>query len=88
MPTLSVFFGIIIRMYKEIGGQHNLPHIHAEYGDDEAVFDLDGNKLDGSLPIKKERMVQTWIDIHKEDLQANWKLLQNGEQHFKIPPLQ
>lgn len=88
MPTLSIFFGIIIRMYKEIGGKHNLPHIHAEYGDDEAVFDLEGNKLEGKLPSKKERMVQTWIDIHQEDLQANWKLLQSGEQFFKIPPLQ
>ncbi len=88
MPTLSVFFGIIIRMYKEIGGKHNLPHIHAEYGEDEAVFDLDGNKIEGSLPSKKERMVQTWIDIHQEDLVANWKLLQSGEQFFKIPPLQ
>lgn len=88
MPTLSIFFGIIIRMYKEISGKHNLPHIHAEYGDDEAVFDLEGNKLEGKLPSKKERMVQTWIDIHQEDLQANWKLLQSGEQFFKIPPLQ
>lgn len=75
-------------MYKEVGGKHNLPHIHAEYGDDEAVFDLDGNKIEGKLPGKKERMVQTWIDIHQEDLRANWKLLQSGEQFFKIPPLQ
>ncbi len=88
MPTLSVFFGIIIRMYKKIGGKHNMPHIHAEYGDDEAVFDLDGNLIEGSLPSKKARMVQTWIDIHCEDLKANWKLLSNGEQYFKIPPLQ
>lgn len=88
MPTLSVFFGIIIRMYNEKGGKHNLPHIHAEYGDEEAVFDLDGNKIEGKLPVKKERMVQTWIDIHHEDLLANWKLLSNGEQYFKIPPLQ
>lgn len=88
MPTLSVFFGIIIRMYNEKGGKHNLPHIHAEYGDDEAVFDLDGNKIEGKLPAKKERMVQTWIDIHQEDLLANWKLLSSGEQFFKIPPLQ
>ncbi len=87
MPTLSIFFGIIIRMYREIGGQHNIPHIHAEYGDDEAVFDLEGNCLEGKLPKKKERMVQTWIDIHQEDLIANWKLLSNGEQYFKIPPL-
>lgn len=88
MPTLSVFYGIIIRMYREIGGKHNVPHIHAEYGDDEAVFDLDGNVLEGELPKKKERMVQTWMDIHYDDLLANWKLLSDGEQFFKIAPLQ
>lgn len=88
MPTLSIFFGIIIYMYKEDGGKHNLPHIHAEYGEYEAVFDLDGNKIEGDLPKKKIRMVQTWIDIHQEDLMANWKLITNGQQVFRIPPLQ
>ena len=88
MPTLSLFYGIIIKMYREVGGKHNLPHLHAEYGDDEAVFDFEGNVLEGSLPKKKERMVQTWIDIHQEDLKANWKLLSSGEGYFKIPPLQ
>ena len=88
MPTLSIFFGIIIYMYKEDGGKHNLPHIHAEYGEYEAVFDLDGNKIEGDLPKKKIRMVQTWIDIHQEDLMANWKLITNGQQIFRIPPLQ
>lgn len=88
MPTLSIFFGIIIYMYKEDGGKHNLPHIHAEYGEYEAVFDLDGNKMEGELPRKKEKQVEVWIDIHKEDLMANWKLITNGQQVFRIPPLQ
>ena len=88
MPTLSIFFGIIIYMYKEDGGKHNLPHIHAEYEEYEAVFDLDGNKIEGELPRKKEKQVEVWIDIHKEDLMANWKLITNGQQIFRIPPLQ
>lgn len=71
MPALSLFFGIVIRMYREVGGKHNLPHIHAEYGEDEAVFDFDGNVLEESISKKKERMVQVWIDIYKEDLIAN-----------------
>lgn len=75
-------------MYKEIGGKHNSPHIHAEYGDDEAVFDLKGNVLERKLPTKTERMVQTWIDIHNEELMANRKLLSEDEQYFKIAPLQ
>lgn len=67
MPTLSIFFGIIIYMYKENSSEHNLPHIHAEYGEYESVFDLEGNIIEGDLPKKKIRMVQTWIDIHQED---------------------
>lgn len=31
MPILSLFYGIIVRMYMEVGGKHNMPHIHAEY---------------------------------------------------------
>lgn len=33
------------------------------------------------------KLVEAWIEIHKEDLQANWKLLDEGEQFFKIDPL-
>ena len=50
MPALSMFFGIIIYMYSEIGGRHNIPHIHAEYQGEEAVISLDGTLLEGSLP--------------------------------------
>lgn len=60
----------------------------AEYGEYEAVFDLDSNKMEGELPRKKEKQVEVWIDIHKEDLMANWKLITNGQQVFRIPPLQ
>ena len=31
MPVLCMFYGIIVRMYREMGGKHNMPHIHAEY---------------------------------------------------------
>lgn len=87
MPTLSMFYGIIIRMYSEAGGRHNMPHIHAEYGDDEAVFDFEGNVIEGHIPKKKENLVKAWISIHEEELAANWKLLSAGEQFFKIDPL-
>jgi len=39
------------------------------------------------LPINKKKLVEAWIEIHKEDLQANWKLLDEGEPFFKIEPL-
>ena len=34
MPELSRFFGIIIRMYVEVGGPHHAAHFLAYYQDD------------------------------------------------------
>lgn len=87
MPTLSVFFGIIITMYREKGGKHNLPHLHAEYQGDEVVLSFDGDVIEGNIPNKKLKLVLAWIEIHKEDLQANWDLLCDGRETFKIEPL-
>ena len=58
MPTLSMFYGIIIRMQNEKGGKHHVPHIHCVFGEDEAVYDFDGNKLEGKLPGNKEKLVE------------------------------
>lgn len=87
MPVLSMFFGIIVRMYKELGGKHNKPHIHAEYSGDEVVVALDGTVLEGGLPKAKMKLLEAWMEIHRDELEANWKLLSNGEQFFRIDPL-
>lgn len=87
MPVLSTFFGIIVRMYREVGGKHNMPHLHAEYSGDEIVIALDGTILEGGIPKNKLKLLEAWMEIHREDLKANWKLLTNGEQFFRIDPL-
>lgn len=87
MPVLSTFFGIIVRMYREVGGTHNMPHIHAEYSGDEIVIALDGTILEGEIPKNRLKLLEAWMEIHREDLEANWKLLSNGEQFFRIDPL-
>jgi len=87
MPVLSLFYGIIVRMYKEVTGKHNKPHIHAEYSGEEVVISLDGEILEGAIPKSKMKLVEAWMEIHHDDLEANWKLLSNGEQFFKIEPL-
>jgi hypothetical protein len=33
-------------------------------------------------------MVQALIEIHKEELQVDWSLAANGEEPFRIAPLQ
>lgn len=87
MPTVSVFFGIMVRMYREIGGKHNVPHVHAKYAGHEVVVDFKGNVLEGSIPVPKMKLLVAWIEIHKEDLRANWEMLSQGEETFKIDPL-
>ncbi len=87
MPILSMFYGIIVRMYKELGGKHNMPHIHAEYAGEEVVMSLDGEIIEGSIPKNKLKLLVAWMEIHKDDLEANWKILQEGEQFYKIDPL-
>ena len=87
MPVLSAFYGIIIRMYKESGGRHNLPHIHAEYSGQELAVALDGTILDGTFPKGKLKLLEAWMEIHREELEANWSLITKGEQVFCVDPL-
>ncbi len=88
MPTLSMFYGIIIYMYYADNKQHNTPHIHVEYNEFTAIVEIpNGIILDGGLPPKKMQLVQAWITIHEEELMADWKLAVNGESIFRIDPL-
>ena len=87
MPVLSTFYGIIVRMYRENSGKHKMPHIHAEYSGDELVIALDGTVLEGEIPRGKMKLLDAWMEIHREELEANWTLLSNGEQSFRIDPL-
>ena len=88
MPVLSVFYGIVTRMYFYDDKQHHRPHVHAEYAGQQAVFGIgNGGVLAGGLPSGKVRLVQAWIEIHREELLADWQLAVNGEEMFKIKPL-
>lgn len=83
-----MFYGIIVKLYHFDNKQHHLPHIHAEYGEQEAVIKIpDGTLLAGELQGNKLKLVQAWIEIHKDELLANWELAVHGEEIFKIEPL-
>ena len=88
MPTISMFYGIIIYLYFYDDERHKLPHIHAKYqGQDASYSILDGALLAGEIPSTKARLVQAWIEIHRDDLLADWELAVNGETLFPIDPL-
>lgn len=87
MPTISMFFGIIVRMYFA-PQEHNPPHIHVYYQDMRATYCIQsGNTLNGEMPSKQSKLVQAWIELHRDELMANWNLCQNGDSPFRIEPL-
>ena len=89
MPELASFYGIKVMMFTLDNKKHHLPHIHARYQGDKAVLSIPaGELLAGSLPPKKLRMVQTWIDIHEDELMLCWDLAVKGADPPKIESLQ
>ena len=88
MPTISMFYGLIIRMYYFDNQRHQKPHIHVHYQETSAVVAIpDGEVLEGKLPRSKQKLVDAWIEIHQEDLMADWRLAIGGGKLFKIEPL-
>ncbi len=71
MPVISMFYGLLVSMYYLDTKQHKLPHIHVEYGEMEAVYTIpEGNLPEELLSSNKGKLIEAWIEIHKEDLMA------------------
>jgi hypothetical protein len=43
--------------------------------------------LAGAIPPAKIKLVQAWMEIHREALLADWELAVNGQPPFPIDPL-
>lgn len=88
MPVISMFYGIIIRLYLLDNKHHHLPHVHAKYAEFEASVAIgDGEVLGGELPRKQLRLVQAWIELHRDELMADWALASAGQTPYRIEPL-
>lgn len=87
MPVISQFYGIVIQMFFDENGKHHEKHVHVKYNEEEAVYDLKGNMLEGDIPYKKRKLVEAWISIHQEELQSLWTLIHEQGEFFKIDPL-
>ncbi len=88
MPAISMFYGIIVYMYFMENKRHKLPHVHAKYQDDEVIVVIpDGEVLEGTIPKPKMKLLQAWVELHQDELMANWELAVSGQQPYKIEPL-
>ncbi|MBI5526138.1 MAG: DUF4160 domain-containing protein [Deltaproteobacteria bacterium] len=86
MPTISAFFGIVIRMFYD---EHAPPHFHAEYAEFKAVIDINALALkEGHLPRRALGLVLDWAELHRAELLANWELCRQHKEPSRIDPLQ
>ena len=85
MPTISIFYGIVIQMFWR---DHNPPHFHALYGEHEAIFDLRNlTVLRGSLPRHAMALVQESATAHRDELMEDWNLCSQLKSPNPIEPL-
>ena len=89
MPTISMFYEILVSIYFKEGERHPTQHIHVRYSGHNASIAIDdGRVLAGDFPSRQLKLVQAWIEIHQDELFADWELACNGEQPFRVAPLQ
>lgn len=72
----------------ELSAPHHIPHFHAYYQEDIAVFSIDPVELiSGRLPKRQQRLVEAWAELHQAELLADWQRLQAGGSPLPIEPL-
>lgn len=67
--------------------EHNPPHFHVWYEEYKAIITINDGVITGSLPRRALNMVYDWLDLHKDELLANWERLKESESPIKIEPL-
>ena len=86
MPTISAFYGIIIRMYHR---DHEPAHFHAFYQGNEAKIDIENLQLvAGHLPRRALGLALDWAELHRDELRTNWALAQRRKPINDIKPLE
>ena len=85
MPTISIFYGIVIQMFWD---EHAPPHFHALYAEHEALIDIQTlSVIRGSLPRRALAMVLEWASEHRKELMEDWELCVSRQTPKKISPL-
>jgi Domain of unknown function (DUF4160) len=85
VPRISTFYGIVITMYYR---EHGRAHFHARYAGREAVVAIDtAQVLAGSLPDRAVRLVREWAELHRAELEANWRRARDDAPLQPIDPL-
>ncbi len=83
MPTISIFYGIVVQMYWR---DHAPPHFHAYYQGFEGLFAIEtGALIAGEMPPGPRRMLAEWTLAHRDELRANWEKGRRREPFNLVP---
>ena len=85
MPTICMFYGILVKMYWD---DHAPPHFHVEYSGHRAIYSILTLELvKGSLPRRAHALVLEWAAMHRSELMEDWQLCESKQHPKKISPL-
>ena len=66
MPTISMFYGIVIQMFWD---EHAPPHFHTSYAEYKATVNIGELCIsEGSLPRRATQLVLDWAELHQADI--------------------
>lgn len=86
MPTISIFYGLVIRMYFN---DHAPPHFHVQYAEFKATVSIQTLTIaSGKLPRRAQMLVLDWAELHQAELLEDWQLCMDKQQPRQIAPLQ
>ncbi len=85
MPEISRFLGIVIGMFYR---DHAPPHFHAAYGEYEVTVEIETGVVQGRFPRRALEHVLEWLELHSDELLANWELCRKNMPLKTIAPLE
>ena len=85
MPVICRFLGIAIAiLYRD----HNPPRFHAIYGEHEITVTIRDGQVSGDFPARARTLVLEWLELHREELLADWERARAGQPLLPISPLE
>ena len=85
MPTISIFYGIVVQMFWD---DHNPPHFHAFYAGYAVQINIQTFEIiKGKMPKRALSLILEWTSDHRMELLEDWKLCQKKLPIKKIAPL-
>lgn len=84
MPVISRFYGIVVFInYRD----HNPPHFHARYQDQEVIVDIQNGVVTGTMSKRALQLLFEWFELHREELMENWNRARDRRVLLPVAPL-